>query len=236
MSFQVHSLPIFEDNFVYVLVHGKQAIVVDPGEPKALTKFLFENKLQLQTILITHEHDDHIGGLRDLSQDFNPTVYFSESCRLVKGILNDAGLSKERQIQVSVGAKISLFEETVAVLDGRGHTSEQVLYHFEESQALFSGDLIFHMGCGRIFDGTFEQHYDSLQQLLSLPKGTLAYPTHDYSETNVRFAKVNNFTTQDYPLLHVFPIPLDIEAKWNPFLLAKTLEEFISIRLLRNRF
>lgn len=245
---RVQLLPIFEDNYVFVIIDEDQrtAVVIDPGEASSVINFLERENLQLTTILLTHHHPDHIGGVRELQKRYSPQVY--------------APLKNQNQIPsashyVQEGEKINLANLTFTVMELPGHTLGHVAYWFAELNWLFSGDVLFGLGCGRLFEGTFEQMYSSLQRIKNLPKKTLIYCTHEYTETNLQFCKMLS-TLDDTPIigsdenlelyanelkarrklnLPSVPLKLYIENTVNPFLLARNLQQFTYLRDLRNK-
>lgn len=243
----VELLPIFEDNYVFVLVNpfNKEALVVDPGQHEKVVNYLQENELTLKGVLLTHHHRDHIGGLKELLQTFPVPVW--------------APLKNKHQIPdathyVEEGHAFEAASFRFSVMELPGHTLGHVAYWMEEPRWLFSGDVLFGLGCGRLFEGTYEQAYHSLGKLKELPPETLVYCTHEYTETNLRFCKMLS-SLDDTPLrgddesLEMYenellnkrslgipsvPLKLAIEERVNPFLLAESLQQFTYLRELRN--
>ncbi len=243
----IEMIPIFEDNYVFVLIHPKtqEALVVDPGEPSAVSTFLKEKNLNLVGILLTHHHADHIGGVKDLQAEFQVPIWAP---------LRNRHQISEANHYVEEGQAFTIGNFKFSVLELPGHTLGHVAYWFQESRWLFSGDVLFGLGCGRLFEGTPQQMYDSLNRLKSLPLDTLIYCTHEYTEANLRFCKMLS-TFDDSPLmgddeglelyenellnrralgLPSVPLKLSIEIKVNPFLLASSLKQFTYLRELRN--
>lgn len=243
----VELLPIFEDNYVFVLVNpaNNEALAIDPGEPKRLLQFLEEKKINLKGILLTHHHNDHIGGVKDLKAKLQVPVW--------------APLKNKHQIPdathyVEEGHSFDVASFKFSVMELPGHTLGHVAYWASENRWLFSGDVLFGLGCGRLFEGTPEQAYASLGRLKKLPAETLVYCTHEYTETNLRFCKMLS-SMDDSPLtgddetlelyenellnkrsmgLPSVPLKLSIEMKVNPFLLAHNVRQFANLRELRN--
>lgn len=168
----------FRDNYIWLLTNGQQAVAVDPGDAAPVLDTLHRCNLHLSAILITHRHSDHIDGVPDLVRQFRSKV-FAPACP-------DFDFSYQ---PVSAGLKVDLPElgVTAEVFETPGHTREHVAYYVGNS--LFCGDTLFGCGCGRVFDGAPEQLFDSLQKLASFPDDTLVYPAHEYTLSNIRFAR-----------------------------------------------
>jgi hydroxyacylglutathione hydrolase len=174
-------IPVLTDNYIYLLqdpVSGETA-VVDPALAQPVVDVLDEKGWRLTTILNTHHHWDHVGGNLELKQKTGCKIIAAQSDReRIPGI--DLGVSEDDVI--ALGSK------SARVISTPGHTSGHIVYHFAEDGVLFCGDTLFVMGCGRLFEGTPEQMWDSLQKLKALPPSTRIYCTHEYTQTNGRFA------------------------------------------------
>lgn len=246
--YRVELLPIFDDNYVFCVIDdaSKSAVVVDPGEASAVCEFLAENDLRLVGVLITHHHHDHIGGVKDLIEK-HPAAIIAPKKNRNQILFADQW--------VSDGEHVRLGPFEFEVMELPGHTLGHVAYWLADSKWLFSGDVLFGLGCGRLFEGTYQQMYDSLQRLKKLPSDTLVYCTHEYTETNLRFCKMlsnldNSPITGDDEDLEMYenqlrnrrdmdlpsvPLKLSIEMKVNPFLLANSVQQFTYLRELRNK-
>ena len=171
-------IPAFEDNYIWLINNGRHAVAVDPGEAEPVRNFLRQEGLTLAAILATHHHGDHTGGIGDLLQDRAVPVYGT-----VRGPL------AAQATPVAEGDTIAIPElpATFGVLAFPGHTRDHV--GFTLPGALFCGDTLFGIGCGRLFEGTPEQAMASMRKILSLPDDTLIYCAHEYTLENIRFAK-----------------------------------------------
>ena len=180
--FQITPIPAFEDNYIWTLCQpqNKRCLIVDPGESAKVLEFLTAHQLQLDTILITHHHADHTGGIIALKQHY-PNVNVigpaTEQHRI-------PGLTQT----VSDGDRIDLaaFDLAFEVIAVPGHTLGHIAYY--SAPVLFCGDTLFSAGCGRLFEGTPEQMWHSLCKLSALADDTQIYCTHEYTISNLKFA------------------------------------------------
>lgn len=174
-------LPVLTDNYIYV-VHDrdtKETAVVDPALAGPVLAFLNEKGWALKYILNTHHHSDHVGGNLQIKQQTGCQIIGATSdWKRIPGI--DRGVDE--------GDSLSLGGHTAEIIATPGHTLGHVVYHFAVDKLLFCGDTLFVMGCGRLFEGTAEQMWKSLQKLKALPKETKVYCTHEYTQNNGRFA------------------------------------------------
>ena len=177
-EFQVIPLRAFRDNYVWTLRTARCAAVVDPGEAQPVFDYLAAEKLQLVAILATHHHQDHVGGIADLRARYPVPVYGPRG-EPIPTLTHPVG----------GGDRVSVKELGVSfeVLDIPGHTRAHIAYY--GADMLFCGDTLFACGCGRVFEGTPEQLYASLEKLAALPEDTLVYCGHEYTLANIGFAK-----------------------------------------------
>src|SRR3954471_9565111 len=175
---EVVPVSAFKDNYVWTLRRGTYAAVVDPGEAGPVLEYLQREKLSLAAILATHHHADHVGGIAQILEKFRVPVY---------GPRNEPIATLTHP--VSEGDEVSVPElgVTFSVLDIPGHTRAHIAYY--GAGALFCGDTLFACGCGRVFEGTTEQMYGSLEKLRALPDETKVYCGHEYTLANIGFAK-----------------------------------------------
>lgn len=176
-ALRIVPLPAFQDNYIWLIQVGNHAAVVDPGDADVVEHHLTEHGLKLTTILVTHHHADHIGGLAALTTRRDIPVY------------GPAGESiAQLTHRVGDGDEVVLAEQGLrfTVLDVPGHTATHVAYL--APGMLFCGDTLFSAGCGRLLGGTAEQLHASLQRLATLPDDTAVYCTHEYTLANLAFA------------------------------------------------
>jgi len=175
------ALPAFADNLIWMLHDGRQALVVDPGAAAPVKDALRERGLRLAAILVTHHHADHVGGLAELQPLVEGPIY---------GPAHEAMPVAVQRL--SQGMSFELLGAHVEVLDVPGHTAGHIAYVVTEpgrAPWLFCGDTLFSGGCGRLFEGTPAQMQHSLSQLAALPGETRVCCAHEYTLSNLRFAR-----------------------------------------------
>lgn len=220
---EILQIPVLTDNYLY-LVHepnGWATAAVDPAVAEPVLQTLEEKGWKLTHILNTHHHGDHVGGNIELKRQ--------TGCAIVA-----MGRDKERipgiDVEVGEGDVVSLGHAEARVLDVPGHTSGHIAYWFAEEAALFCGDTLFGMGCGRLFEGHAREMWASLEKIRALPPATRIYCAHEYTQANGRFAltveadnlalaarmaRVNELRSQGLPTI---PSTLAEELATNPFL------------------
>jgi hydroxyacylglutathione hydrolase len=179
---QIHAVPAFQDNYLWVVAAGGRAAVVDPGDAAPIERFLESSGLALSAILATHHHGDHVGGLSRLAARWRCPVY-GPAGEDIAGL--DHRLSEGDRISVP-GLGLGL-----DVLDVPGHTAGHIAYvaRDRDDPFVFCGDTLFACGCGRLFEGTPAQMVSSLAKLAALPAATRIYCAHEYTLSNIRFAE-----------------------------------------------
>ncbi len=196
---------------------SSHAVIIDPGQAQPVIDVIKRNNLTLVAILITHHHWDHTQGVSDLVRLFNIPVYGPCSIPCVSHPVKERTVIELDQLNCSL-----------RVIEIPGHTLDHIAYLTH--QAVFCGDTLFTAGCGRVFEGTSAQMYHSLQKLARLPASTQIYCGHEYTEANLRFAKIlepeNSEIQKRILYVHnrrkdqnpTVPAPLSLELKTNPFL------------------
>jgi hydroxyacylglutathione hydrolase len=179
---EVVPVSAFKDNYIWILRNATHAAVVDPGEAQPAREYLAREKLLLAAILATHHHPDHVGGIAEL-------IASCEAPRSVPvyGPRNEPIATLTCPVSEGDTVEIPELEATFAVLDIPGHTRAHIAYY--GAGALFCGDTLFACGCGRLFEGTPEQMFASLEKLRGLPDETRIYCGHEYTLANIDFAK-----------------------------------------------
>ena len=219
------------DNYAYIYLNDKkEAFVVDPSEASPVIDTLEKNDLQLKYILNTHHHFDHIGGNFELKEKYNCKVVGSKKDRdRIPGI----------DIEISDGDYWSFKEHTAQIIEIPGHTSGHIAFFFKSLNAVFTGDTLFSLGCGRLFEGTPTMMWNSLKKLRALPDQTKIYCGHEYTLSNGKFInsiypsedmrlKIESLVELNKKNLPSIPSTIADEKKMNIFLKAD------DINLIRN--
>ena len=255
----IYPVRAFSDNYIWLLTNGQTAAVVDPGQSAPVLDTLKRHNLKLVSILLTHHHQDHVGGVSDLvahsgAQVFGPATEVLPVC--------DTLLQEDDTLEdASLGFRLT-------VLDVPGHTAGHIAYAgtFEGDSVLFCGDTLFAAGCGRLFEGTPAQMDASMGKLAALPPQTRVYCAHEYTLSNMRWARAvepdnevlarwqetaQKTRDQDEPTL---PSTIAQELACNPFMrvrqptvaqaaalwaqrtLASPVEVFAALREWKNNF
>lgn len=171
------SIPAFQDNYIWVLVDDdRRCIIVDPGESAPVLQAIEENGWHPQAILLTHHHNDHVGGVPDLVAAFPHLVVYGPAETQDKGTTQ----------VVEEGENILILGYEFSVFATPGHTSGHLCFY--SKPYIFCGDTLFSGGCGRLFEGTPAQMYQSLQKINALPDDTLICCAHEYTLGNMKFA------------------------------------------------
>ncbi len=182
MPFEILTIPCLADNYAF-LAHdaGSGAtLCVDVPETAPILQALAQKGWTLSHVLITHHHADHSQGLGDLLAVHPATVI---------GAAADAHRLPPLDIKVTEGDTVQIGDQTGNVIDVSGHTIGHIAVHFPESRAVFTADSLMALGCGRLFEGTAEQMWQSLSKLMTLPPETLVYSGHEYTMANAKFAR-----------------------------------------------
>jgi len=174
---EITAIPALQDNYIWVIHDNSHAAVVDPGESEPVLAFLRTRNLQLDAILCTHRHGDHIGGIAALREVYNVPVYGRRHTKNPH-ITND--LYEGAQV------KLAALDIEFDIIEVPGHLDDHIA--FITPGFVFCGDVLFGGGCGRNFEGTPAQLHHSLQRLAHLPDSMRVYCAHEYTAANLRFA------------------------------------------------
>lgn len=220
------------DNYIWIIHTDQYAIVVDPGVAEPVLNFLSAEQLQPLAILITHRHHDHVSGIKSLTQVYNIPVY-GPRLEAISGVTDRLSEGDEIEFE-AIGVRLKILEIP-------GHTLGHIAYF--GNGLLFCGDTLFGCACGKMFEGTPAQYFGSLQRLAALPATTAVYCAHEYTENNIRFARlcepsnlrlrqrqceVSELRKKERPTV---PFPLADELATNPFLRCNQPEILQSVSL-----
>lgn len=250
----IHVIACLEDNYAYLVVNtdNHKAVLIDVPEAKPILAKIASLNVHLEAILITHHHNDHVDGLLDLNL---PSA-------LIIGNGADVARLPKLDVETSAGAKFIIADMHFEAMNCDGHTKHQLAYYLPEKSALFSADSLMTWGCGRIFDGSFEEAFETLECISALPDDTLIYSGHNYGVAGGRFAislgveleqlqiRMDKIVAQNNAGAPIVPVFLSEEKATNPFLKCHDdhyadalgikaltpLERFGHIRDLRNKF
>ena len=228
-------------NYIWMLIDQQtnEAVAIDPTEAQAVLDYCHTHQLSLKHIWITHKHGDHIGGVPELKKHTQAEVFIPKDEQMFIPVF-DHVLEHQQEFKFN--------DLNIEIIATPGHTLGHICYFIDALDALFCGDTLFAMGCGRLFEGTYEQMYHSLNRLAALPPRTKVYCTHEYTESNARFAvsvePENNVLKQrqsDVILARqqqqiTLPSTIELELLTNPFLRCQNVEQFRDIRKLKDQF
>ncbi len=242
---KTHLVHAFEDNFIFVIEINGCAIVVDPGEAHGVLQFLAEKKLRLQKILLTHCHHDHIGGVKELLASRGKD---KESIQIL-GPKTLQNFDIHPDVVLNEGVNFEFQNSNWQTYHLPGHTLDHLVYYNQIESALFCGDVLFSLGCGRLFEGSFEQAFNSLKRIKSLPPDTRIFCTHEYTLANCQFHISEDLAPREEYLRikeslverlaigqDSIPTRLGFELKYNSLLRTNSLKEFTELRTKRNHF
>lgn len=218
---EVHPIKAFSDNYIWLIKNtaSGHCLLVDPGQPEPVLQYLSTHNLTLEAILITHKHADHVGGVKQILKAHPVPVY---------GPHTEVKAWADHDVKQGQTLQFPLTDISFEVLSIPGHTLGHVAFYADKR--LFCGDTLFVAGCGRVFEGTMAQMYQSLQLLTTLPEETQIYCAHEYTLSNLAFAntvdsgnqalidftqKAQEMREQDIPTV---PSSIGLEKRINPFL------------------
>ena len=241
MGFEVVPVPMLEDNYSWALIDRTQGqmAIVDPPEVAPVEELLERRGLVLGLILLTHHHADHIAGADALRRKHNCPIY---------GARADQHRLPSLDLALGEGDRIEFAGVAGKVLETPGHTVGHISFYFAGEKALFCGDTLFSLGCGKLLEGTPAQMFASLGRLKALPPDTLVCCGHEYTAANGRFARTIEPENQALAVriaavaelraagLPTLPALLADELEANPFLRAGSVEEFAAIRSAKDQY
>ena len=215
---KVISIPQLKDNYSYAIIKDNQIIIIDPADSNSIIRFIKKKKLKLNSILLTHHHHDHTAGIEGILNYQSVNVYSPNS--KIKGTTKI----------IRGGDKLDLDIIEMLIIKTPGHTLDHIVYYNNLHHILFSGDTLFRLGCGRIFEGNYKQMYNSLNKIKDLDNQTTVYCGHEYTQANLSFLisvfpnykdllnEKENINKQIFNTKSSIPFNLGFEKEWNPFL------------------
>ena len=238
---KIQIIPCLQDNYAYLIIDEKKKIacVIDPSESDPIVNFLENNGIKLKFILNTHHHYDHVGGNQKLKKKYGAKVL---------GFKDDKERIPEIDILLS-DKEIWKYENFEAkIIHIPGHTLGHICFYFAKENSAFTGDTLFSLGCGRLFEGTYSQMFNSLMKLKTLPKNTKIYCGHEYTKQNSTFCiahdatneklktKINDIEMKLRKGLPTIPSTIQDELDCNIFLKSNNVETFSKLRDLKDNF
>lgn len=241
MSLEILAVPVLADNYVWLAHDGDsgETVAVDPAVAEPVLEAAAERNWRITQIWNTHWHPDHIGGNREIKA--------ATGCR-VTGPRGEADKIDTMDVSVGEGDRVSLGATTAEIWDVPAHTAGHIAYYLPQAGAIFVGDTLFAMGCGRLFEGTAEQMFANMQRFAALDGATRVYCAHEYTLANAHFAQamepgnpaivrrlaqVEALREQGQPTL---PTTIAQERATNPFLRAATATELARLRTAKDHF
>ena len=238
---KIQIIPCLHDNYSYLVIDEKNniACAIDPSEAKPIIKHLEKKNINLKYILNTHHHYDHVGGNQELKKKYNARVigYKGDKHRIpeIDTLVDDQEIWKQESFEAKI-------------IHIPGHTLGHICFYFFNEEAAFTGDTLFSLGCGKIFEGSYEQMFNSLMKIKALPLKTKIYCGHEYTKQNAKFCITHDKNNEnlknkikiiDKKLENNLPtIPSTIreELDCNIFLRSNKVETFSKLRDLKDNF
>ena len=238
---KIQIIPCLHDNYSYLVIDEKNniACAIDPSEAKPIIKYLEKKNINLKYILNTHHHYDHVGGNQELKKKYNARVigYREDKDRIpeIDTLVDDQEIWKQESFEAKI-------------IHIPGHTLGHICFYFFNEEAAFTGDTLFSLGCGKIFEGSYEQMFNSLMKIKALPLKTKIYCGHEYTKQNAKFCITHDKNNEnlknkikiiDKKLENNLPtIPSTIreELDCNIFLRSNKVETFSKLRDLKDNF
>ena len=238
---KIEIISCLQDNYSYLIIDeiNNLACVVDPSEAGPIIDYLNNKNINLKYILNTHHHFDHIGGNKELKKNYNS---------IVVGFKHDSERIPEIDICLENDEIWKSDNFLAKIIHVPGHTKGHICFHFYKEKLLFTGDTLFSLGCGRIFEGTYEQMFSSLNKIKAMPPDTQIFCGHEYTLNNSKFCikhdsenlnlkkKIQNIQIKLKHSLPTIPSTLKEELDCNIFLRAKDVKTFSKLRDLKDNF
>ena len=238
---KIEIIPCLQDNYSYLIIDNKKKIacVIDPSESKPIIEYLEKNEIKLKFILNTHHHYDHVGGNKKLKNLYKAKVL---------GFEGDKNRIPEIDICLKDNEiwKFENFESKIIHIPG--HTLGHIGFYFHKEKSIFTGDTLFSLGCGKIFEGTYSQMFNSINRIKKLPLNTKIYCGHEYTDQNSKFCllhdqnnqklkdKIKEISEKLKRKIPTMPSTIKDEMECNIFLKSKNLETFSKLRDLKDNF
>jgi len=238
---KIKIIPCLKDNYSYLIIDQNKntACVVDPSESDPIIKYLDDNKINLKFILNTHHHYDHVGGNNKLKNKYKAKVvgYKKDKERIpnIDIMVDDKEIWKSENFEAKI-------------MHIPGHTTGHICFYFYKDKIVFTGDTLFSLGCGRIFEGTYSQMFQSLNKFKQLPLDTKIFCGHEYTMQNSKFCLKHDSNNQKLKKkiieikkkldnnLYTIPSTIKEELECNIFLRSDNLETFSKLRDLKDNF
>ena len=238
---KIKIIPCLQDNYSYLIIDEENniACVVDPSEADPIIEYLDNNKIKLKFILNTHHHYDHVGGNKKLKEKYGASVvgYKGDKERIpgIDILVNDQQTWRHENFEAKI-------------IHIPGHTLGHICFYFYKEESVFTGDTLFSLGCGRIFEGTYSQMFDSLMKFKELPKETKVYCGHEYTKKNSDFCLTNDINNNNLNIkihriadkiksgLPTIPSTIKDELECNIFLRSNNVATFSKLRDLKDNF
>ena len=238
---KIQIIRCLQDNYSYLIIDetNLNACVVDPSESEPIINFVESNNINLKYILNTHHHFDHVDGNIELKKKYNSNIvgFKGDKDRIpeINILVDDQEIWKEDNFEAKI-------------IHIPGHTTGHIAFYFFNEKIIFTGDTLFSLGCGKIFEGTYKEMFESLSKIKNLPEDTKIYCGHEYTLQNSKFCiehdpqnqdlqkkitKINEKLKKNVPTI---PSILKDEKECNIFLRAKNVESFSKLRDLKDNF
>ena len=238
---RIQIIPCLQDNYSYLIIDEEKniACVIDPSEADPIIEYLENNNIKLKFILNTHHHYDHVGGNKKLKEKYKASVlgFKGDKERIpeIDILLNDQETWKYENFEAKI-------------IHIPGHTLGHIGFYFYKEQSIFTGDTLFSLGCGKLFEGTYLQMFNSLMKLKVLPKNTKVFCGHEYTKQNSKFCiahdkdneklktKINDMELKLKNGFSTMPSTIEDELECNIFLKSNNVETFSKLRDLKDNF